>query len=559
MKIKILDFDIYSKRIGLFYQNKEKLGTSFGIILTIIYVVISLGLFITYITDIIKRKNINIHDSSIYPKKAPSIELDKQFFYFAFGVESPNDRTRFIDNTIYYPRVYYFDKVKDGGNLKTIHEEELEVERCDEEKFGKDYQSLLVSGELNNSYCLKDINFTLTGGLKYERMSYIIIGIYPCINTTENHNHCKPQKIIDEHLSGAYFSFLAKDIGLNPSNYSNPITPIFQDFFTTIDKSFFRDYVLYFGITEIQTDIGIFYTKIRTQTILQIKKEAKAFYFRDDSHYYKGDSMCSIQFRLGDDIKIHKRSYNKISEVFANTGGYMQLISTIFTIVTFLTNKLETQIKFSNSLFNLYPNKRKICVKSEFSNLIDSINNDNNIKYNSHNNISKNQESNKNNYHNFKKEVDKFESTNINDPKILKINNNPEKNNINKSNLKINSIIEENKNNKSKISLLQNKIDNYSPNMNNQLHILKKIENKQDNYMFDQNIQITDNFISKNININMSIYCLFLNCKKNKINVKLFNKGISFYRKKLDIIHLFNIILLTEIIASKYQYKINNK
>ena len=41
--------------------------------------------------------------------------------------------------------------------------------------------------------------------------------------------------------------------------------------------------------------------------------------------------------------------------------------------------------------------------------------------------------------------------------------------------------------------------------------------------------------------------------------MKLFNEGISFFRQKLDIIHLFNIILLIEIIASKYQYKINSK
>ena len=567
MKIKFLDFDIYSKRIGLFYQSKEKLGTTFGIILTIIYVVISLGLFITYITDIIRRKTINVHDSSIYPRNAPSIQLDKSFFYFAFGVESPHDRTRFIDKTIYYPRAYFFDKVKDGGNLKILNKEELEVERCDETKFGKDYQSLLVSGELNNSYCLKDINFTLTGGLKYERISYIIIGIYPCINTTENHNHCKPQKIIDEYLSGAYFSFLAKDIGLNPSNYANPIVPTFQDFFTTIDKSFFRDYILYFGITEIQTDEGLFYEKMKTQKVLQIRKEAKAFYFRDDSHYYNGDTMCDILFRLGDDIRIHKRSYNKISEVFATTGGYMQLISTIFTIITFLTNKLESEIKYANSLFNLYPNKRKICVKSEFSHLIDSINNENNIKYNSHINItnknaSKNLDNNKNR-HNSKKEVSIFESTNINEPKILKINNKLENNINNKSSIKRNSIIEDNKknnNNKSKVSLLQSKIDIYTPNMNNQYNILRKTDNKQNNYMLDKNIKITDNFLTKNLNINLCIYCCFFsNCKKNRINIKLFNEGISFYRQKLDIIHLFNIILLIEIIASRHQYKINNK
>ena len=107
MNLNILDFDIYSKRIGLFYKNKDKIGTPLGILLTIIYIVFSLGLFIAYSTNIIKRKSLNVHDSSTYPSKAPSIHLDKNIFYFAFGVQSPIDKTRFIDNTIYYPKAYF--------------------------------------------------------------------------------------------------------------------------------------------------------------------------------------------------------------------------------------------------------------------------------------------------------------------------------------------------------------------------------------------------------------------------------------------------------------------
>ena len=41
-------------------------------------------------------------------------------------------------------------------------------------------------------------------------------------------------------------------------------------------------------------------------------------------------------------------------------------------------------------------------------------------------------------------------------------------------------------------------------------------------------------------------------------DIKLFDVGISFYRKKMDIIHLFNIILLIEKYASKNESKILN-
>jgi hypothetical protein len=584
MNFQFLDLDIYSKRIGLYYRNKDKIATPFGMILTMIYVIISLGLFITYTTNIINHKTLNVHDSLIYPGKAPSIELDKNIFYFAFGVESPIDKTRFIDTTIYYPRAHFFYKVKEGSNLKTIYDEELKIERCDEMKFGKEYQELLVKGELNNSYCLNDVNFTLTGGAKYDKISYIVISIFPCINSTENENHCKAKEIIEEQLSGAYFSFITKDVGLNPSNYSNPIVPIFQDFFTTIDKAFFRDYILYFGITEMQTDEGIIFEKMKTQKVLQIRREAKAFYFREEAKFYNGGSMCDIQFRLADDIRVQKRSYDKISGVFSTTGGYMQLISTIFTIITFLTNKLGYEMKLANSLFNFYPKERKISVKSEFNNMLESLKNDSKIKFNSvinnnlhktstlvnfknslfiknnkksENDISEAQE--KNNSIS-KEQLNNIYSSKINNSKILKLNNNFQKNINNKPDLKT-KLFEDNKssNNRSKISLLPLNIDTFSSHMCNRFNIIKKSKNKQDNYVIEKRIFIPDDYISKNININMCIYFCFSKCKKDKINIKLFNDGISFYRQKMDIIHLFNIVLLFELLSLKQKYQISNK
>ena len=49
--------------------------------------------------------------------------------------------------------------------------------------------------------------------------------------------------VINDYISGTFFSFLAKDIGLDPSNYSDPIIPTLQDLHTTIDKNFFRDFI----------------------------------------------------------------------------------------------------------------------------------------------------------------------------------------------------------------------------------------------------------------------------------------------------------------------------
>ena len=183
------------------------------------------------------------------------------------------------------------------------------------------------------------------------------------MNSTENNNHCKSKEIIDSHISGTFFSLLAKDIGLDPSNFSDPIIPTLQSLHTTIDKTFFRDFVLYFGITQVQTDVGLFKEKIIKKNYMNFIKTTQAFYNRYEKLFYKGESMCEIQFKLGDDIRVQKRSFMKMTEVFAITGGYMQLISTIFKIISVLNNKLSYEIKLVNDLFNIYPKEKKIKLK----------------------------------------------------------------------------------------------------------------------------------------------------------------------------------------------------
>ena len=562
MNSDFFDFDMYSQNIGFFYKNKDKISSKFGIILTIIYIIISLGLFIFYTTKTIKRTSINVHDSTIHLKESSKFNIDPNLFYFAFGVENPETSTRFIDETIYYPKVTFYEKIKQGPTLTTVEERELEIERCKQEKFGEKYQSLIVEGELNNSYCINDINLTLSRGFKLNRVSYIKIGIYACVNTTENNNHCKPKEVIDKHISGTFFSLLAKDIGLDPSNYSDPIIPTLQDLHTTIDKSFFRDFVLYFGITEVQTDVGLFLEEINKENYINFIKSTQAFYYRDEEQYYNGETMCEIQFKIGDDIRIQKRSFMKMSEVFAITGGYMQLISTIFKIISLWSNKLSYEEKIINSLFNIYPEKKKITLKNKMHNKLNDFCDKNNY-FSFYGNKKFNDISNQNN-----SEISVIDKNNINkinisdyliQSKNIDINSNdPTKECIKikpHKNLNKNLVEEKSKDlinlneNKSKADLL-----NIGSNCNS-INIINRLQ-KQNNKNTIAS-EVNEDNKSKTININLFHYC-FPKCKNSTDDIKLFNLSLSFYKKEMDVTHLFYIILLIEKIAKNNNLIINN-
>ena len=233
----ILDFDIYSKRIGFYFYNKEKIGSYFGLFLTILYVLILFVIFFIYLLKTVRREEIKVYDSSEFSQEIPIYEVSPNSIYFAFGLEDPTSSNRFIDESIYYPKIVFFDRTKKNGEFQTVYREELDYEKCDVKKFGENYRHLLIEGDLNNSYCLKNYNLTLAGGYKYNRMSYFRIRIYPCRNNTENNNYCKPKEIIEKYFKGGYFSILIKDIGLNPSNYTFPVLETLQDLYITIDNA----------------------------------------------------------------------------------------------------------------------------------------------------------------------------------------------------------------------------------------------------------------------------------------------------------------------------------
>ena len=374
-----------------------------------------------------------------------------------------------------------------------------------------------------------------------------------------------------------------------------------QNLRTTIDKNFFRDYVLYFGLTEIQTDKGLFYESIHKERYMNFIKSTQSFYNRNEQNYYNGDSMCDVQFKFGDDIHVQKRAFMKMTEVFAITGGYMQLLSTIFTFTTLLSNKLGYEIKLVNSIFNFYPKKRQISLKHELKGkVIDFQNNsisqnfsevnaskdnkEKNIFKSNNINIKKNNISNKNkdkrinvtlSHNNLFKLFSLNNSNNLYPRKSIVVNKSSqsikeENENGNKSekdnkisykdktykveNLSKSekakekeSISEDSNKNKSKVCLLTFEVENKNNyRLFNRSQIIKKHDNS--NLIFGD-------MISRNIRINIFYYYCFSRFIKDKSYLQQFKFAISFLKKKMDIIYLLNLILSMEKLMIKESSK----
>ena len=313
----IFDLDMYSNRIGFFSNKRERIGSWLGLFLTLAYILSLIVIFIIYSIDTIKRKDIRVYDSNIFSNITPSIKINSNDLNLAFGLEDPKQSHKYLDPTIYYPEIYFIDKIKkEKGKLEKIIRKELNFSRCNNNSFGENYKGIFDNIEFYNAYCLKDFNLTLAGGDKYEKMSYIRIQIKPCSNGTSQYI-CKPKEIIDGYLTKGFLSIFIKDIGLNPGNFDVPIIPTLQNIYTTIDKRIYKDIILSFGITEIRTDTGLFSENLHKKKYLQFLNEKQSFYFRNQEEFDQEKLICSIQIRIDDNIHIQKRTYKKIPEIFS--------------------------------------------------------------------------------------------------------------------------------------------------------------------------------------------------------------------------------------------------
>ena len=127
-KFNYFFFDMYSNRASFFYNNQEKIGSLFGLFLTIIYISTSLIILIYYLIFVFQRKEVKVYDTSIYDQEMPEIYIDSNNLYFAFGIEDPVNSLRYIDETIYYPQVLFIDRIKINGKFVTITKKSLEIE-----------------------------------------------------------------------------------------------------------------------------------------------------------------------------------------------------------------------------------------------------------------------------------------------------------------------------------------------------------------------------------------------------------------------------------------------
>ena len=365
----IKDIDMFGKEPELYYKTRPKKTSWIGRILSFSFVLIYFAFFIYKFIKMLRRVDVTFYDTFTYASSPPIVPITHENFYIAFALEDPNSYDPFINEGVYYPKAS-FKRAEMKGDQFDWQVVPLEVEKCNLNKFGKNYQNLYKNIDLDNYYCFKDINnFNLEGHFSYLQYSFFYIEFFPCVNNSNitDGNKCEPKEIIEYYLDNTFVSLEMEDIELTPKNFEKPIRERNVDVYTTVGAKLFEELHVFFEVVNIETDMDWFgfdeFENIKSQIYLKYDETFIMSNIIQKDVYKTGEKFADVTFKLSENMRTQRRVYTKFVTILGDVGGFMEVIFTLFRIISSFSVDILYEVSMVNRLFNFDLTKKNVVLK----------------------------------------------------------------------------------------------------------------------------------------------------------------------------------------------------
>ena len=551
----LTDFDLFGKTPELYYKGKSKKSSTFGIVLTIIYIILYIAFLIYKLIRMFKRIDMTFYDSYTF-KGIPSIKLTNNEFYGGFGMGG------MTDERMYYLTVNYVRQAKVDGVWVEEENRLLETEICRFEMFGPDYQEIFADQPLQNYYCIKDVkNLVLEGYSNLERYSYFNVRFYPCVGVTQDGRTCYDYNTKKQFFERNVIELKLQDNDLNPEDYKMPVARRQVDMNSPVFKDIFQLIYSYIQIVNIETDEDITGLNFFTDTI---RKEQYTRYdesFIITSPLFFGDILntggpiADVTLQLAAKVLTEKRQYTQLIDVLGDVGGLMEILYSLFSVVSSLVTEILYDRSLVNKLFS-FDLKKKYVVFNKARNRGLQTNVDNTLKdirrIDSVNLQEKYKELKDN------KDIIVFSKENSGDQTL------EAKTNVPSTKKKVIKVIKKRKTQKNSTAKTlfqlkeQNTQEQNIPNNENKLSVdenkniisVNNIPNEPIITVNDANISEDEDLRKVYIN-NWLICCFWFTNKKKNVNRVLFEEGSKIITERLDIMNMFNHLFIADIVQKK--------
>jgi len=338
--------------------------------------------------DLYYKADPNFIERTDVSEDYPFQQLNSSNSFIALGIFDGN---RSIYNLSYFDmEIAYLENSGFGKPTKytiTQHEKCTEKHIGSQEKFDK--------LKLHDTYCF-NINHSVGGYWENNIVKVPALILRRCNNKTEIAYNitCASDEEVNKIFPRLFILFYYQEQLLIPQNFNDPYIKAhhLQYDIINLTKNEPYHYELFYNNAEITSDTGLIFEDPFYENFIAFDYKAKVV----GNMPLFGNYIMMIQLLISKKLKYYTRTYLRLPDVLANTGGFLDLTMVLieFFYSFYLDNSYTVylykkifKLEIEEECDNNDPNKRKQAIGIELNNINNCINNNN---YNNDNSNFKN-------------------------------------------------------------------------------------------------------------------------------------------------------------------------
>ena len=346
-----MDYFKYLDSFGIkfhFYTNKQPNHQNiFGGIMTFIYILICIAIFIAFSYEDLNRLNPISSISEISDLKPKTINIKKEKIWIPFRIVT--DKNKYIDHRgkLYiYP--YLVEGIFNNQTGMKLQNHLLNYRLCNETSMANKPNNYKIDVPLNELFCLEQDDIPFGGNRNGNFINFIEIKLFLCqdgIYYNSSDPRCSNiNKLYNNINSSLSFDLYYPKVQFEPRNLKTPISVIYGNYFYKLSSFSHKLEKLYIQEYVFSDDRNIITTNYKNISFWG----TNFFYGNDYILTVENDPLIknklneifALEIYLDYGIVHYARTYQKIFQIISN-------IFPLFNLVLYLIKKFTRHIKIS--------------------------------------------------------------------------------------------------------------------------------------------------------------------------------------------------------------------
>ena len=322
--IKYIDF--FSIKFYFYVNNQPNYQNVFGGIMTFLYVVFCVVIFISFSLEDIKGLNPITTKNEIPYSQRKLVDMINENIYIPFRIV--NYENQFVDHRGGLFIVPYLiegkldDKI--GMDLKA---QLLNYKFCNETSMAHMPKNYRIDTPLNQLFCIDKDNITFGGNWNEKFLNYIEINLYLCeegIPYNSSDPRCDNlEKLLKKANSSLLFDFYFPIVQFQPTNLDNPVKIIYKNYYYRLTSYSYKVQKLYLLEHILSDDKNLLTSKYKNTSYWGMSSlYADDYFLPSNTDQISNNSNTSriyaLNIYMDDGHVYYTRTFKKIFLIIAN-------------------------------------------------------------------------------------------------------------------------------------------------------------------------------------------------------------------------------------------------